>query len=199
MLAEVEHRTANDFALAMATLQIVRRDVPAERRAEIDGAVAKLAQQAALSRLLLPPLRNDEVDLEPMIRKLCGELSKMRLKPDGIALTVDVDRLELPARTCWMLSAVVAELVLNAAKHAFRKSAAQDGIHGSVAVSFEIEEAALLLRVTDDGVGQTRITAVNAGQGSAILAALVRSLGANLQRPPVASGMTVEIRMPMSR
>lgn len=197
MLAELQHRMANELALASATLQLARRHVAPCHRSEIDDAVVRLGDQARLARLLLPPLREGPVDLGGSIEKLCLGLSRTRLEQDGIAIMAAAAPIDLPGRACWALCAIVAELVLNAAKHAFEGAQSVRGIRGSIRVDAYIDGVTLTLRVADDGVGEAVGGVTVAGQGSAVLSALVASLHGDVERVPTNGGTTVEVRMPM--
>jgi chemotaxis family two-component system sensor kinase Cph1 len=197
MLAELQHRMANEFASAMAMLMVARRRVAPNDRAAIDGAVARLGEQAGLSRLLLPPLRAGRADLRRSIEGVCLGLSRTRLADDGIGIVVDAAPVQLASRTCWMVCAVVAELVLNAAKHAFGDAPVVDGLRGSIRVEASIEGATLTIRVADDGVGLRNGRGHATGQGSAVVNALVSSLGARSERTATTDGTVVEMRLPI--
>ena len=60
------------------------------------------------------------------------------------------------------------------------------------------ENGSLMLRVGDDGAGHEGGVAMEAGQGSAIIASLVRALRADMRRLPAKRGTTVEIGIPMT-
>ena len=201
LLAEVQHRTANDFAVAIGTLHAARRHAPPCGRDGIDEAIIRLTEQAALSRLLIPPTRGGDADLRQIVRELCLALARARLEAERITITFDVASVRLPARICWMLSAVIAELVVNAAKHAFGSCASGDGHRGAVRVRSTVELGTLVVIVADDGVGvddESR-TDLRAGQGSLVIAALLDELGADHHRRTTPRGTVVEIVMPLER
>ena len=94
----------------------------------------------------------DEQLVASYIRALSETLETLILRPAGVRLTVELDsaaeQLLLPARTLSDLGQLVAEAVMNAAKHAFTARAG-----GSVGLRLSMQGAGLSCAIVDDGVG----------------------------------------------
>jgi two-component sensor histidine kinase len=110
-------------------------------------------------------------------------LSEAILKPLGVRCEVVADACEFPSERCERLGLVIAELVMNAAKHAFHGR--DDGF---VRVELINNKDSLVCIVADNGVGTGM---ASPGAGSKILKQLVRALGGNLVRVSGRNGTSV--------
>jgi two-component sensor histidine kinase len=88
-------------------------------------------------------------------------LSQALLKPLRVRCEVSADAAFLPAAYCELLGLVIAELVTNAAKHAFRRR--DDGV---VRIEFANTTDTWACIVSDNGVGAL---ATSSGVGSKFL------------------------------
>jgi two-component sensor histidine kinase len=89
----------------------------------------------------------------------------------------------LPSERCELLGLVIAELVTNAAKHAFHRRSG-----GSVQVALFNKNDSWVCVVSDNGVGTAT---ASLGVGSKILKQLVRALGGTFVRRSGRSGTSV--------
>jgi two-component sensor histidine kinase len=110
--------------------------------------------------------------LEAYLEALCTDLIAASDTPN-IRLTVDSPAIVLSLNGLMSLSLIVAELVTNSLKHAFR-----DRSSGSIAVAITGARGAYVLSVADDGPGLPkdfgRTTQDSLGQG------ILQSLAAQL-------------------
>jgi hypothetical protein len=110
---------------------------------------------------------------------LCRALSEAVLKPVGVHCEVFVNAGILPAEVCERVGLVIAELVTNAARHAF------NGPTGKVVrVELVRTSSSWHCIVSDNGTG---IKVIESGAGSRVLNELIRPLGG---RSAVRSGRT---------
>lgn len=196
MLAETMHRTFNDLSCVIGSLNIARRQLDPEHRPGLDAVIRRVSGTADMQRLLGPPLNFGKVDLRERLEEVCRLFAATRLAGGTIGLKVHADACMLEAGTCWSVATVVAELVTNAAKHAF------PGGVGEIAVRACDVGGSLIVLVADDGIG---------GKGAASAAAsgkrlrrgivddLVAACGGSLRSIPTPVGTTVEFSLPLGR
>lgn len=190
LLQELQHRVANSLQIvASVLLQSARRTQSEETRANLHDAhqrimsVATLQQQLAASRL-------GHVELRSYFTDLCRSIGASMIRDhDQIALDVSVDDSESTADVSISLGLIVTELVINALKHAFPGTRV-----GKIKVGYSSHGADWQLSVSDDGVGMPGgEDAPKAGLGTNIVAALARSLGADVETDDAEPGVRVSI------
>jgi len=150
-LAEIDHRTTNNYqtVLALVLAQARRADAPVrqalEQVADRIRAIAMAAKQLAVSSDSL-----EQVRIGQHLGELCAELNQGLSRP-GVSLHCDFEDINLGADETTWLSIIMNELVTNALKHAF-----PDGRRGEIQVSLRKTAEGLLLEVADDGIGMKR-------------------------------------------
>ena len=137
---EIAHRAMNGFAAIEAVLVRGQRDAedPQARRV-LEHAATRVRAIAAVQRLLVRQAAHDaeEVDLGDRLLALCDELARAFLdRRIGLCLEAGI---LVSAEDAAAVAAIVAELVINAAKHAFPDPAnagqllvhlSRHGVHG---------------------------------------------------------------------
>jgi two-component sensor histidine kinase len=187
---ELTHRTLNDYAIMLAT---VRRASSGSGDARSSTALAAVARRleagvtafSALRPSQSSPYRNLDEDLE----KLCASLSTSRLADRQIALTLSAEPVMLSSHRSWQVSLIIAELITNAAKHAFDQLTC-----GAIVVDVKADRNVLICIVRDNGSASLN---TKPGRGSRIIDALANDLGGSIARNFSSRGATICLRVPL--
>lgn len=193
ILAEILHRTANDFAMALSALRLAEPHVVGRGTRVLALATARITAAAELNRILIPPLFSGVTDLTGLLDACCAGILRIRSEPDPSTLSVRSDPIHVESEVAWMIVAIAAELIRNAERHAFR------GSIGDIRVGLRLHDDELVLSVSDDGVGAGDWVSKNGGAGSVIVDALVEQLGGTLERASSDQGTSVRFSVPLSR
>lgn len=171
-LHEIDHRTKNNFQLAVGLLDIQARNSEDEAlKSALNRAAARLqAIGGAYRNLALSSTDLDAIRLRDYLEDVCERLREGLLSP-AILLKLEADPVTVPHEMAVRIGLIVNELVTNAAKHAF-----PEGI-GVITVQLEDSGDALTLTIRDDGQGFDPGKAAD-GLGTRLIAMLARQLGA---------------------
>lgn len=174
-LAEIDHRTINNYqtVLALVQAQASRAEAPVKQAllqvADRIEAIAMASKQLALSSHSL-----EEVRVTQQIGDLCTQIGRGLTRP-GVSLECHSDEVSLDAEKAIAVSIITNELVTNALKHAFPNDR-----EGTITVSLRKRAGQLELSVVDDGVGMGQGTrARGKGLGSRLIETFVKQLGAD--------------------
>ena len=173
-LREIDHRTKNNFQLAVGLLEIQGRNSDDEvLRSGLNRAAARLqAIGGAYRNLALSSSDLAAIRLHDYLEDMCERLREGLLSP-AVLLKLKADPVTVPQEMAVRIGLLVNELVTNAAKHAF-----PDGV-GIISVSLTQEQNRLRLTISDDGKGFDPKATVN-GFGARLIAMLTRQLGASV-------------------
>ena len=173
LLREANHRVANTLAvLAIVLRREFAKSVSSDIRESFERCEARIVAFGDLHRSLVVGGSRERISIQRHMARVCEALSEALLKPLGICCEVASDAGEVPADRCERLGLIVAELVMNAAKHAFC-----GGAGGIVRVALVERDESLVCVVSDNGVG---VDTATAGVGSDILDQLVRAIDGNI-------------------
>ena len=190
LLREMNHRFANTL---MALTGVLRREFE-QPPPYFQDALARLETQilafGKLHKSLLIGAGKNWTSVRYYMEHLCKALSDAVLKPLGLTCEVSVDAGELPSERCELLGLVIAELVTNAAKHAFYR-----GCNGVIRVELLKKNDAWLCLVSDNGGG---IGTTVPGVGSKIIEQLVRTMGGHFVRKSSPSGTSIAVTCPVA-
>ena len=184
LLREMHHRLANTLMILTSALR--REFAPLTSPDFQDSLVryeARLLAFGDLHRALVVGAADGMISARYYIERLCKALSEALLKPLGVSCEVFADAGEFQSERCERLGLVVAELVTNAAKHAFRGRES-----GNVKVELIDRGHCWVCIVSDNGAGPATAPP---GMGSKILEQLVRSLNGTLIRKSEYHGTSV--------
>lgn len=148
LFRELQHRVANNLQFVAAVLMRRRKLLnsdPACAQA-LETAQARLETMSRVHRRLHDP-ESLHQPLQSYLEALCTDLIEASDTPD-VRLTVDSPPVPLSLNALMSLSLIVAELVTNSLKHAFR-----DRAGGVIAVTVSGTRGAYTLTVADDGPG----------------------------------------------
>jgi two-component sensor histidine kinase len=148
LFRELQHRVANNlqFVAALLTLRKKTLERGSPGALALEAAEGRLEMMSRVHRRLHDPASVDQpvgVYLESLCRDLihASDTPNIRLTVEGHSIVLDVEAL-------MSLSLIVAELVTNSLKHAFR---GRPG--GAITVDFMMRRGRYELTVADDGPG----------------------------------------------
>jgi two-component sensor histidine kinase len=177
LFRELQHRVANNLQFVAALLHKRRRTLEPDSAGAhaLEAAHSRLELMARVHRRLHDPSALD-LPIERYLGELCRDLIKASDMPD-IHLTVDAPRVEFDLETLMSVSLIVAELVTNSLKHAFRGQP-----EGSIAIKLDVRSQVYTLTVADNGRGlpTTFGAAKNGSLGHGILQSLASQLGGQI-------------------
>ena len=127
----------------------------------------RLRSFARVQHSLQMPDCSTRMDATPNLRQLCQAISQAKLEGRGIELSFVDHPFKMNSERCWLLGMIVAELITNAARHAFGDEP------GLINVEIFRSSNSLECRVTDNGSAEA---AVRPGQGFEIIQDLIKRL-----------------------
>lgn len=148
LFRELQHRVANNLQFVAAVLMRRRKLLQSDPVCAdaLESAQARLETMSRVHRRLHDPTSLDQ-PLQSYLESLCADLIKASETP-GVILTVESPPLVLSFNALMSLSLIVAELVTNSLKHAFR-----DRSDGRIAIAISGGRGVYTLSVADDGPG----------------------------------------------
>ena len=193
LLAEMQHRVANSLQIIASILLLKAKSVGSdETRHQLHDAHSRVLSVAEVQRHLYPADGIEQIDIKAYLAKLTAGIAGSIVGEQKIKLEVvanDGSRLE--SSSAVSVGLIVTELLINAIKYAFpvRKADAL------VRISFEEHRGDWKLSITDNGIGLGKgpRPPETGGLGTAIVAALVKQLDAQLTEESTADGLTVSI------
>lgn len=190
VLRESHHRMKNTLTLlgASARRDFSRKCSTADLSAALDRFERRVAAFGKLYQLLSDDTGGRPVQTEEIFERLCEALSEALLEPAGISCEATIEGGELSPMQRHRLSLIIAELVTNAAKHAF-----PDGNGGRIWLEVVCRQGYWCCTVADNGVGAAGPLQ---GTGGRILENLARSIGAKIHGETGQSGTRVSIIIP---
>jgi two-component sensor histidine kinase len=174
MRREIDHRVKNSLqAVGAYVRQRQRRSGSTEVQETLSAVVTRIEAVAALHEQMYRTEDGEHVDLRELgdrLRSVTAELCA-----PGIELTIDLPAGTIAPPTASALSVILSEFIANSIKHGLR-----DRQQGSIAIMGErIDDGAVTVLCTDDGVGSDVLTQgrrSNGGLGLRILEASIMQL-----------------------
>lgn len=180
-LEELDHRTMNNFQLAIAMLQTQMTRMPdGHDAAAIETVIGRLGVLAAVHRKLghagtvRPSLTSR--DLARLIDEILVSARMHAEQLPGVSIVTSLEPVEVSPETALRTGLIVNELVTNALKYAF-----PDG-RGTVRVSLAAQGDGFVVQVADDGIG--RGANCKPGSGTRLITMLAASLDGDVQYGP---------------
>ncbi|HEX5238088.1 MAG TPA: histidine kinase dimerization/phosphoacceptor domain -containing protein [Sphingomicrobium sp.] len=191
LLQELQHRVANSLQIiASVLMQSARRVQSEETRVHLQDAHSRVMSIATLQKqLAVTQLKS--LELRTYLADLCQSISASMIGDPQLTLETIVDETSTNSDVSVSLGLIVTELVINAIKHAFPDQPAG----GKIIVSFDSDDGAWLLTVSDNGcgmpIGDKR---GKPGLGTGIVEALSTQLDASVTVTDAKPGTRVEVR-----
>jgi chemotaxis protein methyltransferase CheR len=195
LLQEMQHRIANSLQIIASILLLKARTAQwEETRMHLRDAHQRVMSVAAIQQLLLPSSLGDPVYIGPYLSRLSQALAaSMTDDSRPISLKVEAEVGTASSAEATSIGLIVAELMINAFKHAF----VGDEAAGLVVVAYEAAETSWRLTVSDNGIGipegQLDSDKPRPGLGTIIVTALAKQLDARVEVMRSRSGTTMSI------
>jgi two-component sensor histidine kinase len=181
LFRELQHRVANNLQFVAAVLMRRRKLLKSDPvcAEALESAQLRLETMSRVHRRLHDPSSLDQ-PLQAYLEALCADLIKASDTPD-IRLEVESPPIVLTLNGLMSMSLIVAELVTNSLKHAFR-----DRADGLIAINISGRRGVYTLSVADDGPGLPSDFATRNSNslGQGILQSLARQLHGKLVFEP---------------
>ena len=172
LFRELQHRVANDFALAIALLKHeFRNSTEPQVREALDRSAHRIDSFARIHRQIY--LQSDviSVNLKEYLDDLAGSL-KAGAMPPNIRLSCDIPPVSSQRNTALALGLLLNELVTNAVKHGFPGDR-----DGSIAVRLKRAPRGWEFVVEDDGIGYDGVVP---GSGTNLIRQFAHQAGGEL-------------------
>jgi two-component sensor histidine kinase len=148
LFRELQHRVANNLQFVAALLRLRRKTLEPDSAGAhaLEAAQTRLDMMSRVHRRLHDPTSVDQ-PVGQYLENLCRDLIEASDTPE-IRLMVTAQPIALSLDALMSVSLIVAELVTNSLKHAFRGRA-----DGAITIVLSGQRNAYNLTVTDDGPG----------------------------------------------
>ena len=151
LLKEVYHRVKNNLQVVTSLLNLQVRTLPeGSGREALKESAGRVRAMSLVHEKLYQSGNLSSIALGDYIEDLCRRLvAATGADKRGVALTTDIEAIEIGLETAVPLGLLLNELVSNSLKHAFPEERM-----GTVSISLKrAENGAIRLLVADDGVG----------------------------------------------
>jgi two-component sensor histidine kinase len=188
LVEELEHRVANEYALAMSSIDWLASGCDKRHKSILAQASHTLRDYATVHRALTPPRDTPPLYLYCYLQKLCAALRRACLADRCISLILHETSVVLESRRAWLVGLILSELITNAARHG---KWAQD--HGVIEIEIVAGVGSVDIWVSDNGTGTK---GPRRGHGTNILEALTHELGGHIHREFRSDGTTTFFTFP---
>lgn len=192
MLREIHHRIRNDLQLIVAQLSMaaMRSD---NAQAIVEGTIERIGVLARVYTRLRRSEGTSIVNAKEFLDSLVEDLQAGMVGVRPIALSANVESVDLETGTAVAVGTIANELVTNAVKYAF-----PDGRAGWIDLTFRREGEAFVLHVCDNGQGLSSSAPKGTGLGRQIVQQLALQLRGTLElRSREEGGVQATLRFPV--
>lgn len=191
---ELAHRFNNDMQMLVGLLRSEAAQEPLAA-ASLQRAAGRLQIVGRVHRRLLGGHAAPLVSVRDFLAELAADMQAAMDPTRPVAIVVEAEPQELPARMVSDIGLAANELVTNALKYAF-----PDAREGIIRIAFARDaDDLLVLTVADNGVGMARGGSRQGGLGMRLLRALAAQLGGRLEvRSGEVGGTVSQLRFPAS-
>ena len=189
LLADLEHRTKNNFALVASLLEIQKRNSnDPHLHSQLNDAAGRVRTFAdAYSNLAIENAEHLEVDVKVYLETLLDRLQSAALPPN-VEIFREIDGIMVPRETAAAIGLYLNEAIANALKYAFPANRA-----GTIGVYFHVQGQSWRLTVEDNGLGLDSAGQNGNGLGSRLMEAFARQAGAMHHAGPGLNGFKAEL------
>jgi len=173
LIAEIEHRTKNNFQIAASLLAVQSLSASnPDLSNELEKAALRLESIASVYQdLSLDSSTSQQINLADHIERIIGFL-RVGATPEKVGLTYHGDAVACSVETALIVGLIVNEWVTNALKHAF------GGNDGCISIDVARHQDHVVVAVHDDGHGG--VLEKRAGKGTALVRALADVIGGTM-------------------
>ncbi|PVM91585.1 histidine kinase [Caulobacter radicis] len=192
LLHEVDHRVKNNLQLisSLLLLQNRREKEPAVKHS-LRGMLERVNAIATVHRRLFQSEDVERFDVSAFVRDLVSDMAGTAAR-DEVRVSLDLERVDVPASKAAPLALVISELFSNALRHAFPERRA-----GHVSVSITRTNGEFRIEIADDGVGMAE-GARTSGFGLTIVQLLCQQLKARSETTAAEPGTRVVVNLPVN-
>lgn len=162
MFQELQHRVANNMMFVSSLIGMHRQQAKTEPSlavAALDEAQSRIAVMSRIHRRLYDPALI-QGSLDQYFREMAQDLLNAT-GSQNISFAIKVDDIRFEISRLTTVSLILAEVITNSLKHAFR---GRD--RGSIAVTLALTgQSQVVLTIADDGVGLANTAGTEAGSG----------------------------------
>ena len=192
LLHELDHRVKNNLqVISSLVLLKARRLSDAGTRAVLNSVADRIGALSTAHRLLYASGDASRFDLAAFATDFVADLAAT-VDARRIAVTLDVDPIEVAAAKAAPLALLVHELATNAVRHAF-----PDDRRGTVAIVAKRTDGGLALAVDDDGIGLAAAAPNPDGFGRSLVEMMVRQMRGEVAFEDAAPGTHARARIPL--
>lgn len=192
LLHELTHRVNNEFAAAIGIISVATAtSASTEVGTAMKRVLRRLESLARVHHALQIPDHDTDMDIRTYLRQLCEAISRSQLEHRGIKLILSEHSFLISSVRCWILGMILAELIYNAARHAFHAVAS----HGEVRVEVLPRGDLIECRVRDNGAAAV---CIQAGRGLKIVEALARRLDGKIEHQFGMRGSVSTLTFPLA-
>ncbi|MET1755419.1 sensor histidine kinase [Novosphingobium sp. RD2P27] len=161
LLAELEHRTKNNFALVASLLELQKRREDSEQvRRAFDDAIGRVRTfSEAYTHLAGEQGEGVMVEMQPYLERMLARASNAMLPPQ-VRVSGRFSEASLPREAAVAIGLFANEALTNCAKYAF-----PDGRAGLVEITFDVDKQGWCLIIRDNGVGDVAPPPAHSGGG----------------------------------
>ena len=172
LLREFSHRINDELASVIRLISVAASRCESDQvRGALAEAQDRLQGYAGIQRSLQMPEYDTSIDLGAYLQRLCRAISRSKLEPRKIDLSLSLYPVQMSSERCWLLGMIVFELITNSARHAFA------GRCGAIRLELFPNGQFVECRISDDGASDAD---AQAGCGLKIVEALARRLSGSV-------------------
>jgi two-component sensor histidine kinase len=192
LLREVNHRVGNSLQIIASLLHLQASSAAQDDvKAALTNAMGRVAAVAQVHRRLYTSHDLKSVLLNQYLEALLEDLRRSAEGNRMSRLTLAAGPIEIDPDRAVAIGIIVNELVMNAVKYAYPDGA------GPIHVELKPQDEALVLSITDDGVGlNAKADPRSTGMGQRIVTAMATKLDACVERDPNHAGTRIVVRFP---
>lgn len=179
LLREIHHRVKNNLQLVSSLLTLQSRSISDETALEaLNEGKARVRSMALIHQDLYNKENITSISAKDYIEKLTNELFQTyKVTSDKIALTLNIQNIDLDVDTLVPLGLIINELITNSLKYAFKN---RDS--GKLTIELKEQMNHLILSIGDDGIGYDKEAKESTSFGTTLVNALTKQLDGKIER-----------------
>lgn len=154
LIKEIHHRVKNNLQVISSLLSLQSRSVNDQSAVDaLHESQSRVASMSLIHQNLYKENNNSMIDLKTYLTNLCHKLfTTYNIDQDRIKLKLQIEEMNIDVGSLVPLGLIINELITNSLKYAFIEKT-----NGMIGISCKQESSKLVLKVWDDGIGQTPI------------------------------------------
>jgi two-component sensor histidine kinase len=184
LVAEIEHRVANLLTAAFSAVSLASRR--GSNPASLEETARRLGGHADLHRILQAPAAPGFVDFREHLARIGEAAARAGLGGVPVRVALGDRPIELDGWRCWLAGLIVAELIINAARHG--STADRPVLIGVLAHGSQV-----MCRVANAATAKAWQAP---GRGSGIVEALAAALEGHVERNVTEAGVVITLSFP---